>query len=167
MPEISEEKVEVYPRVGGGNAIADDLQHSGLPSIPAWAGETRTTLMRLRVSWVYPRVGGGNAGPLILVQVADGLSPRGRGLQGYRATGPARPPPSALQGYRAGPSAAGRSIPAWAGETGQKPRCGHSARVYPRVGGGNRPHLPEGLIGKGLSPRGRGKPCGKAGPKPG
>ena len=35
-------------------------------------------------------------------------------------------------------------------------RCPYKT-VYPRVGGGNALHLPFNALGKGLSPRGRGK----------
>ena len=51
----------------------------------------------------------------------------------------------------------GRSIPAWAGETGSSYVASLWRRVYPRVGGGNRTCLLRHPIGSGLSPRGRGK----------
>ena len=71
----------------------------------------------------------------------DGLSPRGRGkhFSPHRAT------------------AADRSIPAWAGETGNDAGAYHRDRVYPRVGGGNRQNHIFPLPKRGLSPRGRGK----------
>ena len=89
----------VYPRVGGGNdarttsrrlvgglsprgrgkriAAASSRSFSG--SIPAWAGETRTTCAGEAQRPVYPRVGGGNAANAGVVMYAPGLSPRGRG----------------------------------------------------------------------------------------
>ena len=71
---------EVYPRVGGGNAVVDKLPpdsgglsprgrgkrwSSGNPpspsgSIPAWAGETEDGMALTDGDRVYPRVGGGN-----------------------------------------------------------------------------------------------------------
>ena len=98
--------------------------------------------LAILVSTVYPRVGGGNPYHRLQLHGSLGLSPRGRG----------KPSPS--------PRAEGRpgSIPAWAGETCAPPCAKLTATVYPRVGGGNacRPGIP--VRGKGLSPRGRGKP---------
>ena len=70
-----------------------------------------------------------------------GLSPRGRGKRSHRsrATTPQR------------------SIPAWAGETSGVPIGSDIAKVYPRVGGGNRPSVAAVSACRGLSPRGRGK----------
>ena len=72
-------------------------------SIPAWAGETLTLALYLRVHRVYPRVGGGNVVSSLGAQKAytvyprvgggnqvvaprayrdTGLSPRGRGKRG-------------------------------------------------------------------------------------
>ena len=69
-----------------------------------------------------------------------GLSPRGRGN---------------LSDRHAGDAARG-SIPAWAG----KPRLHHDngdrLQVYPRVGGETHGRVPQRVIHKGLSPRGRG-----------
>ena len=53
---------------------------------------------------VYPRVGGGNTTDPMMVASSRGLSPRGRGKRGGKAT------PSTWTG----------SIPAWAGETGRR-----------------------------------------------
>ena len=70
----------VYPRVGGGNKIADGeykekdglsprgrgklvryaAEHSLKRSIPAWAGETGPCRGERGSERVYPRVGGGN-----------------------------------------------------------------------------------------------------------
>ena len=58
-----------------------------------------------------------------------------------------------------------RSIPAWAGETHcVRDNC-RIARVYPRVGGGNRQPKTSTKLRHGLSPRGRGKPDAYARPR--
>ena len=90
---------------------------------------------------VYPRVGGGNERGLWHIGQQRGLSPRGRGK---RYPGPGCPP-------------AGRSIPAWAGETAGTVEIRLAHEVYPRVGGGNAPGQLARLVWQGLSPRGRGK----------
>ncbi len=152
---------EVYPRVGGGNRNGPSLpyQPEGLSphgrgkrtanfrrlehqrSIPAWAGETRLCPPSLHRTEVYPRVGGGNNPESEVISYLPGLSPRGRGKPGVE---PMTPPPL-------------RSIPAWAGETGQVCCSAGQSWVYPRVGGGNGVQ-PYGLKPQfGLSPRGRGK----------
>ena len=91
---------------------------------------------------VYPRVGGGNQIRNFRVRMPVGLSPRGRGklIATARALGVAG------------------SIPAWAGETAARVRCGYGGAVYPRVGGGNWDGAGIGGARDGLSPRGRGKP---------
>ena len=131
----------VYPRVGGGNAVAGigPGQDNGLSprgrgkrkatrlstpcnrSIPAWAGETRWVKVSPGTYEVYPRVGGGNATAGGHGLPAGGLSPRGRGKR-YR---------------RRARTTRRRSIPAWAGETRPFPCPGRCLEVYPRVGGGN------------------------------
>ncbi len=153
---------EVYPRVGGGNRAQGALPHrpkglsprgrgklsslriafAGSGSIPAWAGETSAPLSRAHLQRVYPRVGGGNQLRGNLCMRYRGLSPRGRG----KRLDPALP------------SAAGRSIPAWAGETCRMPITASAIAVYPRVGGGNLAAPYANLLARGLSPRGRGKP---------
>ena len=114
-------KIEVYPRVGGGNShvqemlgIAPGLSPRGrgklqVPaavgvsagSIPAWAGETRFSGIRSVCRAVYPRVGGGNCHQYARHPPVGGLSPRGRG----------KPQRAVVHILSA------RSIPAWAGET--------------------------------------------------
>ena len=154
----------VYPRVGGGNSATEGIRIPCLGlsprgrgkhtrviipaypqgSIPAWAGETPTPAWKAPCPTVYPRVGGGNVPGRVNHQGGVGLSPRGRGKRaGEGADTPAN-----------------RSIPAWAGETypGHHPRL--PPGVYPRVGGGNRSGVGEGLYTAGLSPRGRGKQGG-------
>ena len=132
---------EVYPRVGGGNVrlsyvsgkatglsprgrgkpTARSFSVSPFGSIPAWAGETRSTLPLLEQHLVYPRVGGGNIASASANPANAGLSPRGRGKL-----------------FPAGWLAACiGSIPAWAGETDDALHHCHDWEVYPRVGGGN------------------------------
>ena len=153
--------LRVYPRVGGGNLSRLGLAisicglsprgrgkrahavhiHNYRRSIPAWAGETDTTSAGKRTQPVYPRVGGGNTGARIPGELAEGLSPRGRGKRRYRYS----------KGFQRG------SIPAWAGETMRAPVPSCSKPVYPRVGGGNPSSCSARWRYRGLSPRGRGK----------
>ena len=72
-----------------------------------------------------------------------GLSPRGRGK------------PRSLERL----DSLRRSIPAWAGETYRQRQSSWRVGVYPRVGGGNCQERVTDWRGKGLSPRGRGKPA--------
>ena len=152
---------EVYPRVGGGNDSVTQfaLLDSGLSprgrgkpggqvlyispkrSIPAWAGETSAWAIMKSNARVYPRVGGGNVDGLTNGAAYWGLSLRGRG----------KPDQGPL------PHDQERSIPAWAGETSRRRPPSPASRVYPRVGGGNRPPSTRVKVNRGLSPRGRGK----------
>ena len=127
---------------GRGKLFVQQAPADSLGSIPAWAGETLLAAAALESGAVYPRVGGGNRPRLLRLARALGLSPRGRGkLDNF---GPA------IEQYG--------SIPAWAGETAVALRQDGVHRVYPRVGGGNRPRLLRLARVLGLSPRGRGKP---------
>ena len=160
----SSRALRVYPRVGGGNARGEKKARCsrGLSprgrgkrririrrrgrrrSIPAWAGETCGCRTLWGAGRVYPRVGGGNQCRSRIPRRAKGLSPRGRGKpMSLLTTGPA-----------------GRSIPAWAGETHIGPPAGTSPPVYPRVGGGNPSMSIWAKEKVGLSPRGRGKRVG-------
>ena len=150
----------VYPRVGGGAALTQELNEAGQGlsprgrgsrrragevrglhrSIPAWAGEPKTDRTPRLGSGVYPRVGGGAVQRLNNARPESGLSPRGRGSPAW--------PPSRTRSRR--------SIPAWAGEPWRRGPAWARRRVYPRVGGGATPS-PGGSGGSwGLSPRGRG-----------
>ena len=152
---------QVYPRVCGGNRVgATHPQYpqglsprvrgkrapkarvtAGRRSIPACAGETHRRTAKSQEHRVYPRVCGGNASVQSAARPANGLSPRVRGKPCSSASRYGTP----------------RSIPACAGETCCWPVAQWSARVYPRVCGGNNElglqlrHL------RGLSPRVRGK----------
>ena len=85
-------------------------------------------------------MGGGTASRVMTPQLAQGLSPRGRGnrirwLFGETVSG---------------------SIPAWAGEPCSYLNSEHLPTVYPRVGGGTSLGPGRGDFNNGLSPRGRG-----------
>ncbi len=150
----------VYPRACGGTsrrvARACDLEGlsprvrgnlrlliagaAGDRSIPARAGEPRSSCGSKTSSRVYPRACGGTVHAYGRAVRGKGLSPRVRGN------------PEGV-GFRAGFS---RSIPARAGE----PRCLSSffsfSGVYPRACGGTRLSGDDGREGWGLSPRVRG-----------
>ena len=154
-------RLEVYPRVGGGNSIASCIANLSrglsprgrgkrlcacrlqlcLGSIPAWAGETHRNTNASSAATVYPRVGGGNESTLYKAIQGYGLSPRGRGKRVL----------SADMRKRWG------SIPAWAGETSCSRGRFWQQKVYPRVGGGNHRRGRHIRRHGGLSPRGRGK----------
>ena len=150
----------VYPRVGGGTLPYCSAESSptglsprgrGNPaeivgavnsnrSIPAWAGEPPTRIRTWRLKQVYPRVGGGTEMPSPSAPPHRGLSPRGRGNRHGRR--------GRLHHWG--------SIPAWAGEPQSSPQSRSKRPVYPRVGGGTLAAVHVGLVGIGLSPRGRG-----------
>ena len=154
---------KVYPRVGGGNRRNGRLQWSliglsprgrgkrlagyskgvGWRSIPAWAGETLIMQALEGAKGVYPRVGGGNEYITAGEAARRGLSPRGRGKRVEDVE------KSIVVG----------SIPAWAGETARIHANTDGLPVYPRVGGGNEKVGDLVNHRRGLSPRGRGKPC--------
>ncbi len=155
-----EQRIRVYPRVGGGtpNVSAKFLKNRGLSprgrgnhrscqvptktsgSIPAWAGEPRSSDFASALFRVYPRVGGGTGRSTNLTFPPRGLSPRGRGNLRFAAM----------------VAISERSIPAWAGEPAASPAAAIPMWVYPRVGGGtHRTRIARGSSA-GLSPRGRG-----------
>ena len=156
-----------HPRVGGGNRpgraagcirwgssprgrgkqVEQQLADAVAGLIPAWAGETCGWALRQPIVWAHPRVGGGNWRGGSLFGLARGSSPRGRGKQ------PRHRRPVQHRGL----------IPAWAGETTNKPALLWPARAHPRVGGGNYSSLNRRAVIPGSSPRGRGKPPDHAG----
>ena len=89
-------------------------------SIPAWAGEPRTSVSPPRSIRVHPRVGGGAESAKPNDDDSEGPSPRGRGSQ----------PEQVRLRHRA------RSIPAWAGEPPRATPPSPPRTVHPRVGGG-------------------------------
>ena len=89
---------------------------------------------------VYPRVGGGTHKVIYRNTPPVGLSPRGRGNHAGAADD----------------VDFSRSIPAWAGEPGERATRAKEQGVYPRVGGGTSSVGRMAVTGMGLSPRGRG-----------
>ena len=150
----------VYPRVCGGTVPppGDKLGVAGLSprvrgnrrrtggchapdgSIPACAGEPRSTERSDRARGVYPRVCGGTRSLSSDASSAPGLSPRVRGNH-------VDSPPD---------DGDDRSIPACAGEPAAGPSLAKDARVYPRVCGGTGVTAFFARGGQGLSPRVRG-----------
>ena len=129
------------PRVRGNRTTPDRFALQ-VRSIPACAGEPRSSSMAVRTHEVYPRVCGGTLPSGGHAHVRQGLSPRVRGN---------------LLGPRNQVAHHG-SIPACAGE----PLSGRDVRgnstVYPRVCGGTLGTVPPPCKGTGLSPRVRGNP---------
>ena len=150
-----------HPRAGGENAINSmgagiaegssprgrgkpygldsQLALSGL--IPARAGKTPSTASLSTSRPAHPRAGGENRMSLIAWSRATGSSPRGRGklTAGLTAAIPVR------------------LIPARAGKTARPGLTRHPTTAHPRAGGENCPHAHPGRVGRGSSPRGRGK----------
>ena len=113
----------------------------GLRLIPAWAGKTCPRCRPRRRSGAHPRVGGENSLDGLVVDLATGSSPRGRGK-------PEDQIPDQIPW---------RLIPAWAGKTADNKRTRRRTTAHPRVGGENT--LPSRAVSAlgGSSPRGRGK----------
>ena len=152
----------VYPRAGGGTAPenakrprppglsprrrgnhdARSVRHVSPGSIPAQAGEPRSTSLQGPSRKVYPRAGGGTEVMKVTETGVAGLSPRRRGNHG------ARRDHHRLLG----------SIPAQAGEPNVLFLAGDRDWVYPRAGGGTPSANPICWMTKGLSPRRRGNP---------
>ena len=147
---IPNRSVGLSPR-GRGNHYYRDEPDGNVRSIPAWAGEPNTYHTRSPTLSVYPRVGGGTTTIVMNPMEMSGLSPRGRGNQGYPHDGPD----------------CGRSIPAWAGEPGTGPARRSELGVYPRVGGGTERQSVVLTFIRGLSPRGRGNRSSAHGRSPG
>ena len=127
------------PRVRGNPAIFTSSWPSR-GSIPACAGEPRSTTDHLRNSTVYPRVCGGTSCAAATGRPLWGLSPRVRGNH-------QRP---SLETPK------WRSIPACAGEPTVRASIMAALRVYPRVCGGTSGGAAASVSAKGLSPRVRG-----------
>ena len=164
LPRVRMPKLKAYPRAGGGTATlpprprdARGLSPRGRGNlmtgrhffihqrpIPARAGEPTTCTTCRTTSGAYPRAGGGTAPMECRAASFMGLSPRGRGnhiLERARCR-------------QAGP------IPARAGEPGSTSWRRNTRRAYPRAGGGTGIYRIEDYPAGGLSPRGRGNPCG-------
>ena len=150
----------VYPRVCGGTVISQIAARTfqGLSprvrgnrqssvslddeegSIPACAGEPRSSPRSSTSSRVYPRVCGGTPPARGRDLACTGLSPRVRGNRG-------RDSPLTVRE---------RSIPACAGEPARRTPPRTSSRVYPRVCGGTALRCERSTRRTGLSPRVRG-----------
>ena len=134
-------RMGLSPR-GRGSRLAASPCAEPRGSIPAWAGEPRSSRRQWDMRRVYPRVGGGAYPPPPSWRECPGLSPRGRGSLRdglYRRV---------LDG----------SIPAWAGEPQGSREWPVFQKVYPRVGGGAVRRTHSQISSTGLSPRGRGSP---------
>ena len=127
------------PRVRGNQRLHIPPQPINR-SIPACAGEPRSTRSAKAHRWVYPRVCGGTPPDEPPAGGFGGLSPRVRGNQ------------QPLPGYDGVPG----SIPACAGEPLATPFGCRWRRVYPRVCGGTNNLRFAGNRRDGLSPRVRG-----------
>ena len=133
------------PRVRGNLPHALDSPVSPR-SIPACAGEPRSTYRTGLTPSVYPRVCGGTHTQIRRAVRRIGLSPRVRGNR------------------RAGQGEAwhGRSIPACAGEPFSLITSAIRSAVYPRVCGGTVRATFRLIYARGLSPRVRGNPLRRA-----
>ena len=131
------------PRVRGKRSY---LWNAGtdLRLIPACAGKTGICNGNPLRPWAHPRVCGENVRVHRAWATGAGSSPRVRGkrLAAIRAA-----TPTGL-------------IPACAGKTPKSCRCCLHRRAHPRVCGENFMESSGGAIGKGSSPRVRGKPQG-------
>ena len=115
----------------------------GLRLIPAWAGKTCPRCRPRRRSGAHPRVGGENSLDGLVVDLATGSSPRGRGK-------PEDQIPDQIPW---------RLIPAWAGKTLSHLARSPRSAAHPRVGGENLMNPWMRFLPAGSSPRGRGKRC--------
>ena len=158
--------IRAHPRVGGENEGACNTVHGRAGSsprgrgkrtpavrwfadgrlIPAWAGKTRGHSHARANKRAHPRVGGENLWREMSTSAAVGSSPRGRGKQNLR--------------YMRWNE--GRLIPAWAGKTLSSRQRSTKGEAHPRVGGENDTGSPNASDAYGSSPRGRGKPFGRA-----
>ena len=129
------------PRVRGNHGRSRERK-SCSRSIPACAGEPRSSAPVKTISRVYPRVCGGTDVRRDGVGRLAGLSPRVRG----------NPHPEAGVDVDRG------SIPACAGEPGAVAAVGVAREVYPRVCGGTIEISYPDPRATGLSPRVRGNP---------
>ena len=127
------------PRVRG-NRSPDCRRRTTSRSIPACAGEPRSSMRCSAACRVYPRVCGGTLEAARSPSSERGLSPRVRGN------------PHVPRHGRAGR----RSIPACAGEPRIGRVCCRMRGVYPRVCGGTPGDAPHRPVLGGLSPRVRG-----------
>ena len=133
---------------GRGNRAKRPSRVGGGGSIPAWAGQPRSSTDSGIGFGVYPRVGGATSDVRHTNLDLTGLSPRGRGnpLTGV--------PHRIARG----------SIPAWAGQPSVVLPADMPGSVYPRVGGATYAYTVLADLAAGLSPRGRGNPVCRVSP---
>ena len=114
-----------------------------MPVYPRVCGGSQAGRGNTTAGWgrVYPRVCGGSRCSPVKTFGLTGLSPRVRGKRSSRLGFPV------AQG----------SIPACAGEAGQRAAEGSHCKVYPRVCRGSIRPSGRAMVTKGLSPRVRGK----------
>ena len=154
------QRIGVHPRVcGGAGTFVEVAGHGGGPSprvrgsraslisrlkppgsIPACAGEPRSSRSHRRARGVHPRVCGGAALSASPTYLSTGPSPRVRG---------SRVPDRGIRGV-------GGSIPACAGEPRESAEGACERGVHPRVCGGARNAADFDLKYRGPSPRVRG-----------
>ncbi len=113
-------------------------------SIPAHAGEPKSSTRSAAWKRVYPRARGGALPRRWKSSRVEGLSPRTRGSRRHHRR---------ISGNR-------RSIPAHAGEPFYTRRTSNQTLVYPRARGGAYKEAAENAMQVGLSPRTRGSPLG-------
>ena len=136
---VAVRRAGLSPRVRGNRAQPHRLGDLSR-SIPACAGEPRTSGIAGRADRVYPRVCGGTPFSFLFLLSAVGLSPR---VRGNRLCTPVR-------WRRIG------SIPACAGEPEALKSTPRPLTVYPRVCGGTAADILTDVAKQGLSPRVRG-----------
>ena len=151
-----------HPRAGGGTSLTllrtsmvrgpsprwrgNPEEHRGDKApertIPALAGEPRSSAVRSVRSKDHPRAGGGTCGCARSDRWPAGPSPRWRGNRRWKR------PRLVLSG----------TIPALAGEPFIGPPASDAFRDHPRAGGGTGAALQSSMANRGPSPRWRGNP---------
>ena len=132
----------VHPRVGGGAQVLGGTQAMYVGPSPRGRG---SRCPGARSPRARGSIGGGGTPPARWCEVSS------RARVHPRVGGGATD-------VVGGSGAAGRSIPAWAGEPTSTTWCGSRSAVHPRVGGGARGSNLAALPDEGPSPRGRGSP---------
>ena len=126
---------------GRGKRRRPDFRRAPARLIPARAGKTRRRRCSHSSDRAHPRAGGENTLDGLVVDLATGSSPRGRGkLMNFGQRGLQR-----------------GLIPARAGKTPRSPPWGRRTPAHPRAGGENSASAALLMVEKGSSPRGRGK----------
>ena len=128
------------PRGRGKRYVSEDGLTNGR-LIPARAGKTWNTGIRIVPSWAHPRAGGENEALAASDATDKGSSPRGRGKRAGKV----------------GITLDAGLIPARAGKTRRARGFAGSVEAHPRAGGENTARAPTASLTAGSSPRGRGK----------